>query len=109
MITVRLRAGVSFLAVLLALIPAAVLAQTGAGSITGLIVDESGAAVPGVTVTATNQATNVAYVAVTNGSGNYTIPGVVLGTYVVKAEMSGFRTTATEPLEWKPGRWRASI
>ena len=31
MITVRLRAGVSFLAVLLALIPAAVLAQTGAG------------------------------------------------------------------------------
>ena len=99
MITVRLRAGVSFLAVLLALIPAAVLAQTGAGSITGLIVDESGAAVPGVTVTATNQATNVAYVAVTNGSGNYTIPSVVLGTYVVKAEMSGFRTTATAPLE----------
>ena len=36
-------------------------AQTGAASITGLLTDQSGAAAPGVTVTATNQATNVPY------------------------------------------------
>jgi len=99
MSTVRVRAGVSFLAVLLVLSPRALVAQTGAGSITGLIVDESGAAVPGVQVTATNQATNVAYVAITNGAGNYTISNIVLGTYVVKAELTGFRATATAPLQ----------
>jgi hypothetical protein len=73
-------------------------AQTGAASITGLVVDQTGAAVPGVTVTATNQATNVSYVATTNESGNYTITPVVLGTYVVKAELTGFRTSATAPI-----------
>ncbi len=48
-------------------------AQTGAASITGLVTDQSGAATPGVTVTATNQATNVDYTAVTNATGNYDI------------------------------------
>src|SRR5215210_2906117 len=93
------RINVRLAAVLLLLWPAAVMAQTGAGSITGLIIDQSGAAVPGVTVTATNQATNVAYVATTNASGDYTIPNVLLGTYVVKAELTGFRTSATAPLQ----------
>ena len=72
-------------------------AQTGAASITGLLVDQSGAAAPGVTVTATNQATNVAYPAVSNNAGNYTITSVPVGTYVVKAELSGFKTATTKP------------
>jgi hypothetical protein len=59
-------------------------AQTGAASITGLLTDQSGAATPGVTVTATNQATNVPYTAISNAAGNYTITSVPLGTYVVK-------------------------
>src|SRR5262245_24999803 len=52
------------------------LAQTGAASVTGLVTDQSGGAAPGVTVTATNQATNVGYTAVTNQAGNYTITSV---------------------------------
>ena len=98
MSTARMRVIFPVLAIFLLLWPAGLRAQTGAASITGLIVDQSGAALPGVTVTATNQATNVAYVATTNSSGNYTIPNVVLGTYVVKAELTGFRASATEPL-----------
>jgi hypothetical protein len=74
-------------------------AQTGAAQITGLLTDQSGAAAPGVTVTATNQATNVAYTAVSNSAGNYTITAVPVGTYIVKAELSGFKTAATRPFD----------
>src|SRR6187399_2744246 len=63
-------------------------AQTGAASITGLLTDQSGGATPGVTVTATNQATNVPYSAISNSAGNYTITSVPVGTYVVKAELT---------------------
>jgi hypothetical protein len=70
-------------------------AQTGAASITGIVTDQSGAAAPGVTVTATNQATNVPYTAVSNATGNYDILSVPVGTYVVKAALSGFKTTTT--------------
>jgi len=74
-------------------------AQTGAASITGLLVDQSGAAAPGVTVTATNQATNVPYTAISNAAGNYSITSVPVGTYVVKAELSGFKTSTTKPFQ----------
>src|SRR5713101_7335919 len=74
-------------------------AQTGAASITGLLTDQSGAAAPGVTVTAINQATNVAYPAISNSAGNYTITSVPVGTYVVKAELTGFKTATTKAIE----------
>jgi len=56
-----------------------VFAQTGAGSVTGIITDQSGATVPGATVTATNQATNLAYSAVVNEAGNYTVTSLPQG------------------------------
>ena len=80
---------------LLLLLCADARAQTGTATITGLITDQTGAILPGVTVTATNQATNVDYTAITNESGDYTITPVVAGTYVIKAALSGFRTQAT--------------
>ena len=104
----RLRIGIALLGILLALSPAAARAQTGTASITGLVTDETGGALPGVTVTATNQATNVQHVAVTNEAGNYTITPVTIGTYVIKAELAGFRTSTTAPIRSKRGRSRAS-
>ena len=73
-------------------------AQTGAAAVTGILADQSGAALPGVTVAATNQDTSVAYTAVTNDAGTYTITSVPVGTYVVKAELTGFKTMITTPL-----------
>ncbi len=83
----------------LALAPGVVAAQTGAASLTGIISDETGAAVPGATVTATNQATNVTYTAISNDAGNYTVTSLPVGSYVVKAELSRFKTAATKPIQ----------
>ncbi len=79
--------------------PATVCAQTGAATLTGIVSDQSGAPVPGTTVTATKQDTNVAYTTVSNEAGNYTLTSLSLGTYVVKAELSGFKTTVTKPIQ----------
>jgi hypothetical protein len=96
--TSRLRSAAFWLALAIVLgLSSHAFAQTGAASITGLLTDQSGAAAPGVTVTAVNQATNVAYPAVSNSAGNYTITSVPVGTYVVKAELSGFKTATTKP------------
>jgi outer membrane receptor protein involved in Fe transport len=74
--------------------PAPLLAQSGAAAITGLVVDETGGALPGVVITATSVASGVAYSATSNEVGNYTIPALLVGTYTVKAELSGFRTAS---------------
>ena len=74
-------------------------AQTGAASLTGIVTDATGSTVPGATVTATNQATNVTYTAVSNEAGNYTVTSLPVGTYVVKAELSSFKTAATKPIQ----------
>lgn len=80
------------------LLPGLAFAQTGAASLTGIVTDETGASVPGATVTATNQATNVEYTAVSNDAGSYTITSLPVGTYVVKAELSRFKTAASQPI-----------
>jgi hypothetical protein len=83
---------------LVACAPSLAGAQSGAASITGLVTDETGGALPGVTITATNQGTSVNYTAVSNEAGYYTITPLPVGSYIVKAELTGFRTAATSPL-----------
>ncbi len=65
--------------------------QSGLATVTGIVHDASGGAVPGVTVTVTNQATNIAYTGVTNDVGNYVITGVPIGEYVVVVDLQGFK------------------
>ena len=48
---------------------------------------------PGLTVTATNQATNVAYTGLTNDAGNYIMTAVPIGSYIITVEMQGFKGT----------------
>jgi hypothetical protein len=99
MTTTRYRLARGLLLTVLTFAPVSAFAQTGAASLTGIVTDESGAAVPGATVTATDQATNVAYTAVSNESGAYTVTSMPVGTYVVKAELSRFKTAATKPIQ----------
>jgi hypothetical protein len=82
-----------FAAVLVCLccLSCAAFAQSERGTITGVIRDSSGAAVPGATVTVTETATNVATTLSTNGTGEYTVPSLAAGTYSVRVEKEGFR------------------
>src|SRR5262245_56607642 len=72
---------------------ATVAAQTGLATVTGIVSDSSGGAIPGLTVSAVNQATSIAYTGVTNAAGNYIITGIPIGTYVISAELQGFKAT----------------
>src|SRR3954468_17526294 len=65
-------------------------AQAPQGKITGVVRDGSGAALPGVTVTATNQATKASETATTGADGSYTL-SLAPGAYNVGVTLQGFR------------------
>jgi len=64
--------------------------------ISGTVQDASGAALPGVTVTATNKETGLQQVSVTDEQGFFRVLNLPTGTYDVTAELDGF-ATATAP------------
>ena len=68
-------------------------AQETRGTIAGRVLDEQGAAMPGVSVTVTNVGTNVSTSLVTNTTGYYEAPLLLPGNYRVAAELTGFKTT----------------
>jgi hypothetical protein len=76
-------------AILLTVLPLS--AQVERASIVGLITDKSGAVVPGVAVTVTNQDTNTSARAVTDDSGAFSVVNLIPGNYTVQAIKSGFR------------------
>jgi hypothetical protein len=88
--------GITLLLFLLAIPPAG--AQTPSGELSGTVTDPSGLTVPGVTITLTNQATNVARVVQTNESGLYVISAIPPGIYDLKAELSGFQSVERKGL-----------
>jgi hypothetical protein len=81
--------------VLLALVwgvSASVAAQTAStGAVAGTISDNTGAVLPGVTVTVTNQSTGEARTANTGTDGSYAVPLLTPGNYHVEAVLSGFK------------------
>jgi len=71
-------------------------AQTFRGGISGRVADSTGAVLPGVTVTATNDATGVARTTVTSAGGDFSVPDLQLGMYTVEAALQGFQTLRTK-------------
>jgi hypothetical protein len=65
-------------------------------SVQGIVADQSGAVVPGVTVTARNLETQVAVSAVTNETGVYRLSSLAPGRYELLAEIAGFQPSRTE-------------
>ena len=77
--------------VLLALLVSA-MAVTGSaqalyGSLVGNVTDETGAALPGATVTITQRETNLSRDIVTNETGGYNVPNLLPGTYQIEVKL----------------------
>jgi len=68
-------------------------AQGLTGQISGTVLDNSKAVLPGVTVTVQNADTQVTREAVTDATGAFVITNLLAGTYNVKASLSGFKTS----------------
>ena len=67
-------------------------AQTATAQITGTVRDATGAVMPGVKVIVTNQLTGLTRETKTSNNGDYVIPLLPVGTYVVTGEQQGFKT-----------------
>src|SRR6185295_221086 len=65
-------------------------AQTGAGTLTGLVVDDQGAAIPGALVTVTEQATGAIRTTQSGPDGGFRIAGLLPGRFTVEVTLAGF-------------------
>ncbi len=73
-------------------------AQTQTGEIVGRVTDNTGAVLPGVTVTITSPALLQPQVAVTSNTGSYQFTRIPIGTYSVRFELPGFKTRVSEDI-----------
>jgi hypothetical protein len=67
-------------------------AQSATGSIEGTVVDQSGAVLPGVTVTVTQTQTGLVRSVVTDEQGIFRAPLLPVGAYEMTADLAGFQT-----------------
>ena len=65
-------------------------AQTTFGSITGVVTDPSGAAVPDAQISVSNEQTGFTRRSATGAGGVFTVPDLIPGSYKVRIEKSGF-------------------
>ena len=73
----------------LAAAPAA-LAQANTGQLTGTITDSAGALIPGAEIQLSNDENGQSRTANTDGSGNYTVQSLPVGTYTETINSPGF-------------------
>src|SRR5436309_11001357 len=78
---------------LMTLTPQPVWGQAVYGGIIGTVTDPQGAAVANAKVTVTDEGKGTSETTTTNESGNYSVSHLIAGTYTVRAEASGFKTT----------------
>jgi hypothetical protein len=79
------------LAVAILVRPTTAGAQALYGGVTGMVADDTGAAVPGASVSITNEATGLELTTVTDSTGTYTIRNVMGGAYTLRATLQGFK------------------
>ena len=88
-VVLRVAAVIMFMSVLL--VPSLAHAQ-GTASVNGTVTDPSGAVIPGASVSATNEATNLTRETVTAGDGTYSLASLAPGTYDITIAKAGLKT-----------------
>ncbi|MGH9338016.1 MAG: TonB-dependent receptor domain-containing protein [Acidobacteriota bacterium] len=83
--------GIALVLVITCIATQQVRAQVLYGSLTGNVIDSSGAAVPGADVSVVNPATNFKQLAVTDETGVYLIRNIPKGAYTLKVSLPGFK------------------
>lgn len=91
------------IAALAALLGSLSFGQTTTGTILGVVADETGARVPGVTVTVTNLDTAISRTLATDAAGRYRASSLPSGNYEMKAEMAGFKTAVRRGVQLSVG------
>jgi len=82
--------GLAIMASFLLSIP--LFSQSSNATVSGTVNDPSGAVIPGVSITAVNNATGVSSNVLTNDAGVYSFASLLPGVYKVSAVLNGFRT-----------------
>jgi hypothetical protein len=90
---------------LLLLTATAALGQGGGmtSSITGTVVDQTGAVIPGADILVKSTATSTEYRGVSVSNGSFTIPAVPVGVYTVSVSMTGFKLAVFENVRIEAG------
>jgi Carboxypeptidase regulatory-like domain/TonB-dependent Receptor Plug Domain len=101
-----MRRSLALLVLCLLVVSTPLFAQSHAttGAIEGTVVDAQGGAVPGVTVTAKNTATNYESVAVTDREGRFRAVLLPLGPYQLTATLAGFATVVQKGIDLGVGQ-----
>lgn len=92
---------VSGIALFLSLPPGAMAQQTA--TVIGTVSDATGALIPGVEVTATNNNTGISTTRVSGETGSYTLQSLQPGPYTITASLSGF-SDATRQVNLTPNQ-----
>ena len=91
-----LRLRIPVILVLAALWAGTAQAQVDTGTILGTIRDQSGAVVPGATVSVREATTNALTTLIADAEGNYVATPLRIGTYTISVELAGFKTDTRE-------------
>jgi hypothetical protein len=91
-------------ALLLLLSSASAFAQQTTGNITGRVLDQQGAAIPGASITAKNPATGLTRTETSDAEGVYRVAALPVGIYEVLAELTGFQTISKQDIEVNVGQ-----
>ena len=78
------------------LLPHPLHAQVAGATLSGVITDAQGGAIPGANISVRNSATNVTVQTTTNEAGAYTVPNLLAADYEVSVSLAGFSTSATK-------------
>jgi outer membrane receptor protein involved in Fe transport len=83
---------------------AALQAQVTTATVYGVVRDATGAVMPGASVTATNQGTNLSRETISDERGEFALPALPTGRYALKIELQGFKTYTNQGLDLAAGQ-----